>query len=316
MKISKSFFLINSCNTALAIVLLFLSSCGGGSSGAGADAVVISQTPVTVTRISNGAITDSMLLSATSSFMKKSYVKANATGYIQRADVKQGQYVTEGQLLFTIKTKEAQSIGNTINVLDTSFKFSGVNRIKAASSGYVTQLTHQTGDYVQDGEQLAVISDKGSFAFLLQVPYELQRLVAQNQHLLLILPDGQQLMGEVSNIMPSVDTLSQTLGVVVKVNSPNPLPENLVAKARLVRSAKSNAITLPKSALLADETQTEFWVMKLENDTTAIKVPVKKGLESGNRVEILSPLFHSTDRIVISGNYGLADTAKIKIVKQ
>ncbi|HAL81083.1 MAG TPA: RND transporter, partial [Mucilaginibacter sp.] len=73
--------------------------------------------------------------------------------------------------------------------------------------------------------------------------------------------------------------------------------------------------TLPKSAILANETQTAFWVMKLLNDTTAIKVPVKEGIQSGDRVEILSPKFSSQDKIVVTGNYGLTDTAKVKIVK-
>jgi uncharacterized NAD(P)/FAD-binding protein YdhS len=66
---------------------------------------------------------------------------------------------------------------------------------------------------------------------------------------------------------------------------------------------------------LANETQTDFWVMKLINDTTAIKVPVQKGIETKNQVEILSPKFGPADKIVVTGNYGLADTAKVKIVK-
>jgi predicted deacylase len=81
--------------------------------------------------------------------------------------------------MFTIKTKEAQSIGNTINVLDTTFKFSGINNIRASRSGFVTQLLHQVGDYVQDGEQLAIISDRESFAFVLQLPYELRSVNCQ-----------------------------------------------------------------------------------------------------------------------------------------
>jgi hypothetical protein len=32
-------------------------------------------------------------------------------------------------------------------------------------------------------------------------------------------------------------------------------------------------------------------------------------------VEIISPKFNPNDRIAVSGNYGLADTAKVKIVK-
>jgi len=129
------------------------------------------------------------------------------------------------------------------------------------------------------------------------------------------MPDGERLNGHVASVMPSVDTLSQTQGVVIKVNSDHPIPENLVAKARLIKTAKSSAPSLPKSAILANDMQTDFWVMKLLNDTTAVKVPVKKGIESGDRVEVLFPKFNSHDRIIVTGNYGLADTAKVKIVK-
>jgi hypothetical protein len=61
--------------------------------------------------------------------------------------------------------------------------------------------------------------------------------------------------------------------------------------------------------------QSNFWVMKLIDSTTAVKVPVQKGIESGNRVEILSPKFSPSDMILTSGNYGLPDTAKV-IVQQ
>ncbi|RFZ95862.1 HlyD family efflux transporter periplasmic adaptor subunit [Mucilaginibacter conchicola] len=291
------------------------SSCSSGGSTAEEESTPTAVTHVTVTHIEQGALTDTITLNATSTFLQKNYVKANAIGYINKVNIKPGEYVHKGQLLFTIKTKEAQSIGNTINVLDTTFKFSGVNRIVASTNGYVTQLTHQLGDYVQDGEQLAVISDHNSFAFLLQVPYELHQLMAHNQTLQLTLPDGTQLNGQVASTMPSVDSLAQTQGLVIKVNSAQPLPENLVAKARLIKAAKSNAAMLPKSAVLANETLTEFWVMKIINDSTAVKILVKKGIETSAKVELLSPVFQPSDRIIETGNYGLADTAKIRITQ-
>lgn len=295
---------------------LFLSSCGGADQSAADDgAEVKSQTPVTVTTIDQNGMSDYVEMNATSVFQQKNYVKANANGYIQQVNAKPGQFVNKGTVLFTIKTKESQSIGNSINILDTTFKFSGVNKIRAAEHGYITQLSHQTGDYVQDGEQLAVINDEGSFAFILQVPYEFRSLIKPGQDVPLTLPDGEKLNGKAASLMPSVDTLSQTQGVVVKVNSSHLIPENLVARARLIKTAKQNTISLPKQAVLANETQTDFWVMKLVNDTLAIKVPVKKGIETTDRVEILSPTFSAQDRIVLTGNYGLADTAKVKIVK-
>jgi multidrug efflux pump subunit AcrA (membrane-fusion protein) len=296
----------------LAITVLY--SCGG-SKPADEEAAVESQTPVTVTTISNSALADTIELNATSSFLQKNFVSANAIGYIQKVNVQPGRYVEKGQLMFTIKTKEAQSIGNTINVLDTTFKFSGINNIRASRSGFVTQLLHQVGDYVQDGEQLAIISDRESFAFVLQLPYELRGVIATNQNMILTLPDGEKLNGHIASLMPSVDTLSQTQGIVIKVNNNHPIPENLVAKALIIKTAKSSAPSLPKSAVLSNETQNEFWVMKLINDTTAIKTSVKKGIESGGRIEIVSPKFNPADRVAVTGNYGLSDTARVRIVK-
>lgn len=297
-------------------ISLCLGSCKNDKKAEGEDdANVKAQTPVTVTAVDQSALTDYIDLNATSVFQQKNFIKSNANGYIQKANALPGHFVNKGEVLFTVKTKEAQAIGNSINVLDTTLKFSGVNKIKSPGPGYVSQLNHQAGDYVQDGEALATISDRSSFVFLMQVPYELRQYVKPGENIELTLPGGQTLSSHVASFMPSVDTVAQTQGVVLKLNSGQQIPENLVAKARIIKSQKTNSISLPKSAILSNETQTEFWVMKLINPTTAVKVPVKKGIETGNKVEILSPKFSNQDKIVVTGNYGLADTAKVKIVQ-
>ena len=310
-----AFMRISPLYTILGITL-FLFACGGKDKKEADDADNSkAQTPVTVTTINDSTMTEYISLNAISAFLQKNYVKANANGYIHEVNAKMGQYVNKGQVLFTIKTKEAQAIGNSINILDTTFKFSGVNKIRASEHGYITALTHQTGDYVQDGEQLAVISDRSSFVFLMQMPYEIRAFVKGNQAVQIMLPDGEKLNGNIASFMPTVDTLAQTQAVAVRINSDKQIPENLVAKVRMIKSQTANTASLPKSAILSNETQTDFWVMKLINPTTAIKVPVKKGVESGDRVEILSPKFSATDKIIVTGNYGLPDTAKVKVVQ-
>lgn len=301
---------------AIICLAVMLSSCGAKKSGDDAADSVVAQVPVTVTSISDSSMVDYSTLNATSSFQQKNFVKSNTNGYIKSVSTQIGHYVDKGQVLFVVKTKEAQSIGNVINSLDSTFKFSGVNRIVASEHGYVTQLNHQVGDYVQDGEQLAVISDRSSFAFIMQLPFEMSGAVKLNQDVTLTLPDNEKVVGRVASFMPSVDTTSQTQGVVIKIPDNKQIPENLIAKAQIIKSSKQNAASLPKTAILTNETQTEFWVMKLINPTTAVKVPVKKGIEVGDRVEILSPKFSPQDKIVVTGNYGLTDTAKVKIVQQ
>ena len=297
----------------LAALASVLSSCQNGAPQS--DTIVEPQTPVTVTTINNQDIAEYVELNATSSFMERAIVKASINGYIQAETPQNGKYVRAGQVLFTLVTKEFKAIGNVINKLDSSFKFTGITSIRASKSGYISVLDHQNGDFVQEGEQLAIISNNKSLVFLMDVPYELNASVRNQKNVQLILPDGEILNGSVSSALPSVDSVSQTQRIIIRVNPSHPIPENLIAKVKIIKTAQSEATSLPKEAVLANETQEEFWVMKLINDSTAVKVVVEKGMETSDRIEIKHPKFDTKDRIVVTGNYGLADTAKVKIVK-
>jgi multidrug efflux pump subunit AcrA (membrane-fusion protein) len=272
-------------------------------------------TPVTLTEASNGAMAEYIELNATSTFLNKGYVKASANGYIKSVNAQIGKMVGGKQVVFVLKTKEAESIGNTINLLDTSFRFSGIINIRAGTTGYITELNHQAGDYVQEGEQLAVISDIKSFVFILNLPYELRPFVLNKKEVELQLPDGKFLQANISSVMPTVDSVSQTQNIVLTVNDKT-LPTNLIAKVKVTRVAKTNTVSLPKQSVLSDEAQMSFWVMKVIDSTTAVKIPVRKGMEAGDRIEILTPSFSPNDKFLLTGNYGLADTAKITIIKQ
>jgi len=272
-------------------------------------------TPVTVTSVTTEPMVEYIELNATSTFLQQAFVKASSNGYIKSVNAQVGKMVSSTQNVFVLKTKEAQSIGNAINLLDSSFKFSGIINIKAGTTGYISEVNHQPGDYVQEGEQLAVISDANSFVFILNLPYELRPYVLNKKTVELLLPDGKTMTARISSAMPVVDSASQTQNIVLRVNEKN-LPTNLIAKVKVVKTAKTNAVSLPKQSVLSDETQTNFWVMKLIDDSTAAKVPVTKGIEIADRVEILAPKFSVSDKFLLTGNYGLADTARIRIVEQ
>jgi multidrug efflux pump subunit AcrA (membrane-fusion protein) len=273
------------------------------------------RTPVTVTSVETTSLKDYVELNATSTYQQSNFIKASANGYLKSVHVKLGQMVHAGELAFTLQTKEAHALGNTINKLDPSFNFSGIISIKASASGYIQSLNHQAGDYVQDGEQLAVLADSKSFGFILNLPYELRPYVTTGKTLQINLPDGTNVNGVVSNILPNVDSASQTQSVLIKVSSAKTIPQNLIGKVKIVKSEKDNTISLPKKAVLANESQTNFWVMKMIDSVTAVKVPIVKGLETTDRVEIVRPQFSANDKILLSGNYGLPDTAKVKIMK-
>lgn len=296
----------------LLIIAGALVSCGNNSSE-NTDSQQKVVTPVTVTHIQVRPLTDYIVLNATSVFQKKNVVTANLSGYIKKEIITPGQEVHRGQLLFVLETKEAKALGGL--VVDSSLHFNGIINIRASKSGYVSQLNHQKGDYVMEGTPLCTIADQNSFAFLLQVPFGLTPYVQIGIHCEVILSDGQHLVGNITAKNPTVNSVTQTQQFVVSVNDQYNLPENLIAKVKIIKSKVEKAIVLPKSALLTDVQENEWWVMTMINDSTAVKIPVQKGITTDSLVQIISPKFSIADRILVSGNYGLPDTATVKIVK-
>jgi len=255
-------------------------------------------------------------LNAVSTFLQKNQVSATTNGYLKSVTVLPGQRVAKGQVLFVLQGKEAANLGSTINNIDTTIHFSGEIKIMANSDGYMNVINRQVGDYVMEGEALAEINQSGSLVFLMQLPFELSSYLSKNKTVNLELPDRKNITGTVSMSVPTVDPVSQTQSVVIRVPNGGAIPENLIAKVRIVKNIKKNAVSLPKAAVLADETMENFWIMKMIDEEQAVKVPVTKGIESGSRVEILSPALSVNDVILETGNYGLPDTAKVVIQEE
>ena len=271
--------------------------------------------PVTICSIDSSGLENHIDLNATAIYLVKNVVKANATGYLSSVNVAVNSYVTIGEQLFSITTREAKILGNSVNKIDPSLNFGGAIRVKSNTNGIVTSINVQNGDYVQDGDQLVTINDAKSFGIVLSLPYDLKKFVKKGQTLDVVLPDETILKAIVKDYMPSVDATSQTQNIVLKVSGKQDIPENLIVKVRINLTSSSSSISLPKMAVLSDETETNFWIMKMINDNTAIKVPIIKGIENNNKVEILKPILTVNDKILLTGNFGVADTIMVKVIK-
>ncbi|SEG42746.1 efflux RND transporter periplasmic adaptor subunit [Flavobacterium urumqiense] len=294
------------------VIALFFISCKNNNE---AEKVIDASVPVTLTTIETSSIQSFIDLNATATYLVKNVIKANATGYLNSVNVVSNDYVSKGAALFSIKTREAKVLGNTINKIDPSLNFGGAIKVRANTNGFVTSVNVQQGDYVQDGDPLVSINDSGSFAIVLSLPYEFKKYVSINEELTVILPDSTLVKVKVQKYMPSVDATSQTQSVILKVIGKHDIPENLIVKVRINKSSNSKTVSLPKAAVLSNETETDFWIMKMINNNTAIKIPIKKGVETPDKVEILTPILTSEDKILLSGNYGVADTIKVKVIK-
>lgn len=299
--------------TSLAASLIIIS-CHNKTEEAATEIKPVAQ--VKITNVAYKSMEEKITLTATSVYLQHSQVTAPVAGYITHVYVKYGDAVSKGQALYDIETKERTALGNNAINEDSTFKNFGKLTLKAPSSGIITIIDRQqTGEYIMEGNPFCTITQSGDLAFQLNVPFEYHSLVEHNSYCTLILPDKSQIQARIVKALSSLNVTAQTQMYLVKPTRSIFLPEGLVASVLLITSSKPNTQVLAKKAVLSDELMKSFWVMKLLNDTTAAKVAIKVGITNATEVEILSPQLNTSDRILSDGNYGLADTAAVKIIK-
>jgi biotin carboxyl carrier protein len=259
---------------------------------------ISARTPVTVTQPVMKDIRETVEFPATSEFLIKNLIKSPITGDVEMVDVKQGDKINRGDLAFILRTREASAIQNKTGI-DTTLGFTGEIKISSPKDGIVSTVSHQAGDFVQEGDELVMICDPKSLVFILEAPFEMTEYVEKNKR-------GK---------LPEMNAQNQTVSYIINPQTTEQLPENLIASAIITKKIDKDAVVIPRPALLGNETMNEFWIMKVINDSTAIKIPVTRGIENENEVEILEPKLLSSDLILLTGNYGLPDTASIIIEK-
>ncbi|MGA2407610.1 MAG: HlyD family efflux transporter periplasmic adaptor subunit [Bacteroidales bacterium] len=293
--------------------VVFLLSCKHTAQTS--EETVKTKTPVTIVPVTFKSVASTVGLPAVATFMNKSIIRATTTGTIEKILISPGEFISADKLLFTIRTREAMALNKTIES-DTSLSFKGLISITSRKEGVINSISYQRGDFVQEGDELAVVSEQNSLVFILDVPFELNKYIEKNKNCNIVLPDNRLIIGTITGKLAEMDIQSQTIRYVVKPLTADRLPGNLIASINLIKSTNEKTLVLPKQAVLGNETQTEFWVMKLLNDSTAIKIIVSKGFENNEEVEITGPKFLASDRIILTGGYGLSDTARVAIIKE
>lgn len=259
-------------------------------------------------------LTEYITLNANTVFLKKEIVRATFQGFIEKIYKSIGDKIKSGDLLLEIKTKESAA-DNNLQVPLGDETFSGIIKIRAKSDGVLTELNYNAGDFVSDGEQIAVIANPSSLRINLNVPYQFTDKININTPCEIILPNGKIARASIQKIIPKIDLTAQTQTYILDIQQFGNLPENLNVNARIPIRTIKNATVLPVSSILSNETLDKFWIMKLLNDTLAVKVYVSKGIENDKYVQITKPELSLSDRIIVEGAFGLPDTTKIIIGK-
>lgn len=255
---------------------------------------------------------DYLTFNGNTTFLSSEIIRATFSGYIEKVNKNIGDKLLPGDNIFIIRTKEASAIDSSGN-LSADIKFKGSVKINAKTTGTLIKMFYHLGDYVMDGDQLAQLAAPQSLRISLNVPFKFMKVVTGSGNITVVLPDGRKLKAKIGKIIPSIDQTTQTQTIILTMNDNVDLPDNLNVTVLIPGRTTTDAVALPKSAIQTDETQNEFWVMKLVNDSIAVKIKVKKGIENPQFVQIIEPQLDLNDKFIIDGAYGLEDSTKIKI---
>ncbi|MFN3940481.1 MAG: biotin/lipoyl-binding protein, partial [Chitinophagales bacterium] len=154
------------------LITLIITSCSSKTTMQ-AETTVPPKTPVEVVTIQNGFIADELTLFGTTIYLRRNSVAASIPAYIAEVNVKLGDKVTRGDILFVLQSKESKALGADFANSDSTFKNFGIIQVTAPATGIITTLDkQQPGDYVLEGTPLCTIAESSDLAFQVNVPYE------------------------------------------------------------------------------------------------------------------------------------------------
>ena len=302
----KSFINIIKCTG-----ILFFTSCSNKNADETTTQETV-KTSVTITAPITQGFTDYIQLNGNTQFQKKLTIRANITGYITGMKWKTGDLISNGTLFCSIKTKEQDALKD-IDSREPSLKqFQTPINVFANASGIFTAVNYSAGDFVNEGDILATITDPASLVLVVNVPYEYHRFVYKGKGCSVKFPDGRTILATIQEESPFIDSASQTQSFLIRFPGNSLLPENMNLIVHIPVKEKQNAVSLPLEAIQTNETQDAFWVMKLVDDSLAIKVPVTPGLQNDSLREIIAGV-GLNDKIIVKGAYGLSDSSLVKI---
>lgn len=172
----------------------------------------------------------------------------------------------------------------------------------STASGYITQLDIREGDYVMEGGTIVKLADLTDLWVEAQVYTSQLAEIYKSSLATVILPDfdGEEIDGKIEFVNPEINP--DTRINLIRVSIPNPhnkLKPGMPAYI-LLKSPQRETLALPIDAVIRDGKGATVWILTANN--TFKSVMVQTGLESGDRIEILSGL-NAGDVAVISGAY-------------
>ncbi|WP_223418924.1 efflux RND transporter periplasmic adaptor subunit [Shewanella inventionis] len=182
----------------------------------------------------------------------------------------------------------------------------------APQSGFVSELTIRHGMYIQPGDTLFEIVNLDSVWVIADVFENEQSWLSEGRKVS-VSAAAQGLFdidSTIDYVYPELDPVTRAMRVRIELhNTQDKLRPGTLVDVTLHGQPKDNVLTVPTEALIL--TGRENRVVVQRNDTSFASVPVKVGMMTQGKAEILQGL-NEHDKVVVSGQFLLDSEASIQ----
>jgi Cu(I)/Ag(I) efflux system membrane fusion protein len=271
-----------------------------------------------------------------------SHIHSYADGWIQNLVVKStGINVAKGQLLLQLYSRtlvnaeeeylialeskdqslieasiqKLHALGmaeSQIRQLKKTRKANHLVDIYSPQNGIVATLNVREGTQITPGMEIMSISDLSTVWIMVEIFEEQSAWVKVGQPAEAIFAafPGKTWKGKIEFVYPELDLKTRTLKVRLRFDNPNNiLKPNMYAMMTLSVTPLKNILSIPKEALI--QTGEGVRVIVSLGDGRFQVQPVTTGIESGDRIEILSGL-KKDERVVSSSEFLIDSEASLK----
>lgn len=202
--------------------------------------------------------------------------------------------------------------GSFIKILERQRRAQELIPIYARQDGVVAELNVREGMYVRPDTQVMTLADLSTVWVLVDVFEGQADWVAAGQKAEVRLPylPGRLWEGQVEYVYPALDPKTRTLKVRLRFDNPEEqLKPNMYANVTLHASPREGTLSIPQQALIRTGNSQRVIVARGEGRFEAVEV--EPGIESGERIEIVSGL-KENDTVVVSAQFLIDSEASLK----
>lgn len=251
----------------------------------------------------------------------------------------EGTEVKKGDILAIIQTKESEAtiLGaeSMLKLAMTTEQKSEAERIlKLARStqnsvnvyakfdGVVSSRSVSEGELISENAELFTIVDLSTIDFLADVPLRDVSSVKRGERASVSFQSipAKLFPAIVDAINPQTDIQSQTVKVRLRFSTLNNLflsllRTEMIGTAQITTGIRRHALFVPKAALLRNDEDNSHSVVMMTADSLAKLIPVTVGTSDEYSTEVHSEQLRAGNMIVIEGNYALADSTRLSVIR-